>query len=352
MNLSFNNIIIYAPDIHQGDAVGNHCLGVYDAAETLGLNATLCALRSSFEKDKYNRIDVEDLLRCDWSESLLFISYSIYDEKLEELIDLGVRTICYFHNVTSPELLEKYEPITAKLCEKSYSQLTQLKSIKTVISNSKFTQDVLFKYGVESKVIPPIFPQFLDKFEINIGKKFKENSRSLIFIGRVVPHKNIEMLFYIIYLLRKSDYKYKLNIVGNISNLSYFHVLQDRIEQLNIKDSVKFYGSVSSEVLEEMISSSSAMITASRHEGFCIPLIEALSSGVPAFALKGTAADELLSEKTLFSSIDDGKDKILNLLEIDRDNITLVLDDGSQKVSDVKKQCDITKWLDIFLDIR
>ena len=100
---------IVAPDIHRFDAVGNHCLYLAEDLRNTGLDVQLYAQR--FSPPDVPVHDLESIFTQDLSDSLLLVSYSIFDPYLERLLALPCRKLCYFHGVTPPELLRAHEPV-------------------------------------------------------------------------------------------------------------------------------------------------------------------------------------------------------------------------------------------------
>ncbi|WP_117235683.1 glycosyltransferase family 4 protein [Vibrio maerlii] len=310
------DFIIYAPDIHQGDAVGNHCLGVYRLAERLGFQPKIAALRSTFDGAVYRTTPVESVLNSTNDKHIIFVSYSIYDENIERLSSQNCRKICYFHNVTTPSLLEEFDPITADLCRKSFDQFSFLAQFDLLFCNSTFSKESLGDVGKHALVIPPIFPDqlatFSEKTNTNEGPR-----DTLTYIGRLVPHKNLEDLITIISEAKKKFGKaLKLNIIGNDCNLRYSNYLKELASDLDVAKQCIFHGAISTDMMISILSTSDVYITASEHEGFCIPVLEASLMGIPSVVKGGSATEELLNCKELvFHEPEDATNKVINLLE-------------------------------------
>ena len=61
-------------------------------------------------------------------------------------------------------------------------------------------------------------------------------------------------------------------------------------------DSVAFLGSVSDAALDSEYASADAFVCMSRHEGFCVPIIEAMEAGLPVVARRAGAVSETLGQ--------------------------------------------------------
>lgn len=313
---SKREFIIYAPDIHQGDAVGNHCLGVYRLAERLGFEPIISAIRSTYDESVYRTQSVESVLDSSSEERVLFVSYSIYDENFEVLASKKCKKICYFHNVTTPNLLEEFEPITAELCRKSAEQFSLLNHFDLLICNSEFTKTSLDTVGDKAIVIPPVFSDQLNTFmrQPNVIPCDKRNA--LTYVGRVVPHKKVEDLILVVSQAKKHyGMHLKLNIIGNECNHIYSTYLRNLASQLGIEDQCTFYGSIPLDQMLSILLDTDVYVTASEHEGFCIPVLEASLMGIPSLVKGGSAAEELLNDSELvFETPEDATNRVNSLL--------------------------------------
>ena len=286
-------IFLAAPDIFPGDAVGNHCLSIIRCARRLGWPAQAYAERYSGEVRS-----IEALFNDFRTNDILIVSYSIYDPHLDRLLALKGPKLCYFHGVTPANLLVDFEPATAELCYRSISQYPQFKKFNTIIANSKSTAKTLSEYfPIESiKIIPPVFADMpiFGYNPIRIKKTTKEIR--LLVVGRVVPHKCLEDAIEILGLLRHQyEVDARLCIVGNESNNTYSKHLRQIAQSLDIEDFIEFRGMVSDDDLLGFYLGSTAFLSVSRHEGFCIPVLEAMHLGLPVFVKVGTAACEVCS---------------------------------------------------------
>ncbi|MDD1782481.1 glycosyltransferase family 4 protein [Enterovibrio sp. ZSDZ35] len=313
-------LTIYAPDIHEGDAVGNHCIGLAKLARRLGYSVKLYAKNYSYDSQNITIKSVESLIKEVGPEELIFVSYSIFDPSLEHILRLPNRKICYFHDVTPPNLLRGYDPATAILCEKALKQISILSEFDVFISNSEQSARLLESAGIKDQVniIPPVFG---DSFLFNRKvEKINENNVetvSLLSVGRVVPHKRIEDSISVLSKLSVLDKgRYRLRVVGSIPNKDYFKFLISHARKLDVLQYVTFCGMVSQVDLDNLFISSQVLISMSDHEGFCIPILEAMYLGKQIILKKGTAADEFASNVAMnVTDVKGAVDAVLLYLE-------------------------------------
>jgi glycosyltransferase involved in cell wall biosynthesis len=293
---------VCAPDIFSGDAVGNHCLGFVRMAERLGFQAELYA--KGFDAGTTGVQPLEALFATVAQEDTIFLSYSIFDPYLEQILALDCKKICYFHGVTDPQLLRTLEPRTAQLCEKALAQLPLLAGFDVVVANSQSTAESLagiLEVGAV-KVVPPIFADMPVFTREPPRKGRKRREPNLLMVGRVVPHKRIEDGIDILSLLKQREVAATLTIVGSAPNYDYQKFLINHARRLGVLEQVDFKGMLDDADLFECYESTCALLAMSRHEGFCVPVLEAMHFGKPVFVRGGTAAQEICPQDCVFDA--------------------------------------------------
>ncbi|KVD57848.1 glycosyltransferase family 4 protein [Burkholderia ubonensis] len=285
-------LMICAPDIFSGDAVGNHCLGLARAAERLEFPVEIYAQR--YDADSGVR-HIDELFERIRDDDQLLVSYSIFDPYLTRLLNLRCRKIVYFHGVTPPELLREFEPVTADLCAASIDQFADLAGFDTIVANSAFTAASLTPYvGTrELRDIPPVFadmPAFDDRTRVQAEPT---GAARILVVGRVVPHKRVEDAIEIVGALRTQGIDASLTVVGSATNAPYLEHLIRHAEACGLAYRFDVTGVISNDALFEHFHRASALVSVSAHEGFGVPVLEAMHMGVCCFARSGTAASDI-----------------------------------------------------------
>ncbi|WP_345813085.1 glycosyltransferase family 4 protein [Paraburkholderia sp. PREW-6R] len=310
-------LFIAAPDIWPGDAVGNHCMSFVRSAQRLGYEARAFAQRSAGDVSP-----IDELLSADKpggiaAEDTLLVSYSIHDPLLDQLLALPGRKLCYFHGVTSPELLREFEPVTADLCERSFEQFAQLKKFDVLIANSHVTAQTLTPYMSidDVRVLPPVsadmavFSHVPRKHEKSPDAPFE-----ILVVGRVVPHKRIEDAIEVLAQVRERGVNARLSIVGSAPNRTYLAFLVEHARALGVDAHVEFRGMLDDASLFRAFDSADALLSVSQHEGFCVPVLEAMHLGLPALVRAGTAASEVgTGAAPEFATLDAASDALCDL---------------------------------------
>jgi glycosyltransferase involved in cell wall biosynthesis len=291
-------LLICAPDIFEGDAVGNHCLGLAAMAERSGWDSRTYAQRFDTSVSKVQPI--ESLFSEVAGEDLLFVSYSIADPLLDRLLALPCRKICYFHGVTNPALLREFEPVTADLCELAMVQLPRLARFDVIVANSMHVAHDLAPYIDVStvEVIPPVF-ETLPTFGNNAIERRTPNTFKMLVLGRVVPHKRVEDAIEVLARVVDRGLDATMTIVGSTPNYDYSKFLLKCARTLGVLTRIDFTGLVDDADLLSSYDRASLLLSMSRHEGFCIPALEAMYRGIPTVVRAGHAAAEVVGDAGL-----------------------------------------------------
>jgi glycosyltransferase involved in cell wall biosynthesis len=121
---------------------------------------------------------------------------------------------------------------------------------------------------------------------------------NILFVGRIVPNKKIEDHIRLAeHYKRYVDADYRFIFVGKTDGVPrYYNTVRALIDEFRMPaDRFVFTGPVPDEDLAAYYRTASVYISLSEHEGFCVPLVEAMSADVPVLAYASTAVPDTLS---------------------------------------------------------
>ena len=118
----------------------------------------------------------------------------------------------------------------------------------------------------------------------------------LLFVGRISPNKRQDDLIRMLaYYRRCIDPEAILVLVGSHRDQPRYHArLRALAERLGLGGAVRFTGPVSLAQLAAYYRAASVFVSLSEHEGFGVPLLEAMHFGTPVVAFDGAAVAETL----------------------------------------------------------
>lgn len=121
-------------------------------------------------------------------------------------------------------------------------------------------------------------------------KKFHANHLDLIFISRIVPIKNLDL---VLKYLKNVKYNVKLSIYGPIENQSYWQKCLELKRKLASNIVVKYFGEIRPEDVPRIFQKHNYLILLSQSENFAHVIYEALQSGTPVVISENTPWIEL-----------------------------------------------------------
>jgi glycosyltransferase involved in cell wall biosynthesis len=249
-----------------------------------------------------------DLLFEPIDEKLVVLyNHSIHDSIMPMLRDLPCAKVLFFHNVTPPNFYMVFDAEYARCCGQGLEQLQEATFFARYVANSAYSARILSgalgasedRQGLtveDVRVCPPlVLPSSLQmSHSTESDFPLPEETVRLLFVGRLAPHKRIEDLFAAFreYFLIHDDSS--LMIVGQDDCGAYIQYLQHMLSKFedNVKNHIYIFRDVDDACLRKMYRHASAFVCMSEHEGFCIPLVEAMIFDLPIFAFDQPAVAE------------------------------------------------------------
>ncbi len=212
---------------------------------------------------------------------------------------LACRKILYYLDITPSRFLAPFDPATARALDDGRLQLAALRDlVDGAVALSQYSAGELLTAGFPrvSVVPPPLDGQRVaNPGDERLYRKLCDGSTNLLFVGRIAPNKKIEDLIDLMLVLQRRNpgRPLRLLLAGGFQRASsYFRLLTRRARPLGKQ--VRFLGAISQHELCACYRASHLFVSMSEHEGFGIPLVEAMSAGVPVVAYDAGAVREAL----------------------------------------------------------
>ena len=128
-----------------------------------------------------------------------------------------------------------------------------------------------------------------------VRRLYGDGRTNMLFVGRIIPNKRIDDLIRAFAVFQRYvDPRSRLLLVGDYrGHERYYDRLQEMVRGFDL-DEVVFTGHVDDDDLTAYYSVADLFLCLSEHEGYCVPLIEAMSFGVPVIAYDAGAVPETL----------------------------------------------------------
>jgi len=291
------------PTLADNDGVGNDVLGMYRFFRQRGIS--VCIYSDHCHSAIVKASPVSDLLSESKAErSLLIYHFSIGWEKGISLFSAfrGPKLIKY-HNVTPPEFFLDISDDYARVCREGREELAKLARTNAdlFLGDSEYNVKELVSKGANSDrvaTLPPFHQvdELLSQLpDTSMMETLSDGRRNLLMVGRFAPNKgHLDLVDAFAEYVYSFDSDARLFIVGrrDLKLSKYVHAVEQQVTQFGLGNHVEFLDGVDVPTLKALYMGSNAFVLCSHHEGFCVPLIEAMALGLPIVAYGTTAVSE------------------------------------------------------------
>lgn len=277
-------VVVICPWFYQGDAVGAAARDTYlalAASPHLDVSA-LWAVNDYPDVGGAQCSGFADLIQHEayLAADVLIYSFAVYHPFFNALL-LGnghASQIVRFHNVTPRALMPAKQWPTI---ERSFVQIQAFGWADAIWADSRENLEELVRQGIDVRKI------FVDPLGVNFPVRTRLSDKprrtiNLLYVGRFFESKGITDLISAARILRDTgSVPFHLSLAGNLrfSDALYVDEVRSLIRAHGLEDEVEILGTVSPEDLAEAYSKAHIFVTGSRHEGFCVPVIEGLAAG-------------------------------------------------------------------------
>jgi len=287
----------FHPTLAPGDAMSDHVFALRKRLREWGHTSEAYAvdLKPGLESEGRS---YRELFRVVKPGDTLVLHFSMGHEVFDQLAKLPARKVLVFHNITPPEFFVGINPHAAAHARLGLRQLATLApSIDVAIGVSEFNRRQLEAAGYANTAAVPILIDWT-RFDIEPDPEIRAlvagRHTKLLFVGRISPNKRQdELIRMLAYYRRCIDPEALLMLVGaHRDQPQYYARLRALAETLGLGSAVRFAGPVPLSQLVAYYKTASAFVSLSEHEGFGVPLLEAMHHGTPVVALDAAAVGE------------------------------------------------------------
>jgi glycosyltransferase involved in cell wall biosynthesis len=302
---------LLTPLLADNDATSNHTRLFRRLLEAKGIRTRIVV-----EK----RIGSDDVVILDnWTPDadVTILQHYIGSTTAQRVIQEQIQVVLNYHNITPAPFFAPWEPQTANDIRLGRQQLRELAPLThRAITDSHYNVQELSDLGFEDIVVSPV----LWRLEVNQQRDAElrsvpERGGTILFVGRIAPNKCHHDLLSALAMLTRTRSKARLVFVGDSASSAYMNSIKMLAKQLGVHDRVLFAGRVSAEELLRCYRQANVFVSASEHEGFGVPLAEAMANGLPVVAYCAAAVAETVGGAGL---VLDDKRPLTLALAIDR----------------------------------
>ncbi len=278
------------PTITPRDAVGNHTFRLREILRSMGYSSDIFAMfrHGEVAGDTY----LADQLPSD-AHAVIY-QFSIGSPLAERWARHPGRRLVNYHNITPVELVGRWDGLLDAEVRLGRQQMADYATrCHHAICDSEFNQSELDELGyVSTETIPVLFDVAASPPDKAITGSIKRSKRGLqvLFVGRIAPNKAHHDLVAAVKVVRDVyGNDAHLHIVGTDGPPGYRRLVDEIVQTAEMSQHVTFHGSVSQSALVAFYQATDVFLCLSDHEGFCVPVIEAMHHGLPVVAYDCTA---------------------------------------------------------------
>ena len=289
----------WVPAAHRGDAIGDSARRVRDMLRAAGHDSELYALTI----DDDLREDVRPFADSGARRGHITIfHFALPSPMTEAFASLpGIRVLQY-HNITPAPFFAPYDAQLFRLAALGRQELrTLVGRVDLALGDSEFNRQELEELGFASTGVMPIAVN-MERLTAAprrpaLEKILGDGLINFLFVGRIVPNKRIEDHIRLAEMYKRYiDSYYRFIFVGRYDGLPrYYSMVRALIVQYRmLPERFIFTGGVPDDDLAAYYRWADAYVSLSEHEGFCVPLVEAMATDVPILAYAAGAVPETL----------------------------------------------------------
>lgn len=337
----------FVPSLGYRDAVGTHALVTQEVLKRHGIGGRVWVEEVHPKVARRTRIytDFPRTLTSRSGRNVLLYQASTGSRGMADFFaERPERKLLYYHNITPAELFEPFDPGGAMSLSRGREELKRLvPGTSLAMANSAYSAEELRRLGApEVRVVPPYLPPGLDSTPHADHQAWLRRTKAgvdVLFVGRIVPNKGHLHLLRAFAALREAvDPGARLFVVGRQGPDAYMREIARLRERVGA-GGVVFTGSVDDGRLAAHYREADVFCCLSLHEGFGLPLVEAMRAGLPVVAYDAGAVGETLGGAgVLLRSLDPPfVAEVIYRVATDVSLRTEVLQRQSERVADLER---------------
>jgi glycosyltransferase involved in cell wall biosynthesis len=289
----------WVPAAHRNDAVGDNACRQRDSFRAMGHQSDVFAIAI----DDDCRSDFRSFADADAAcGDVTVYHYALASPMTRAFTALRGRRVLLYHNITPARFFAPFDTDLFGLAARSRHDLASLAGhVDLALGDSDYNRQELEQLGFRETGVLPIAVN-VDRI-VNaprtpaLERLLDDEFTNFLFVGRIVPNKKIEDIIRLAeHYKRYVDAYYRFIFVGRYDGVPrYYDMLRALVAEFGwLQDRFLFAGQVPDAELAAYYRAASVYISMSEHEGFCVPLVEAMAADVPVLAYSCPGVSETL----------------------------------------------------------
>ncbi len=296
----------FVPALLPRDATGFHTLALRDTLRAAGWDSDIY-VEAAHDELRSEATYFERYPERAQPDDILLYQLSTASPVADFLLGRPEPLVLDYHNITPASFYDGWEDEISEKVTLARHQMAALAPRAVLgIADSSFNAEELRHFGSrETAVIPILIPEggsggasaAEDELLQGSHRRGHGPGTVLLFVGRLSPNKAQHHLVETLYLYRRwYDPDARLHLVGPAVTEPYVEAVFALADELGLTGAVRHGEHLSEEELAAWYADADVFVCLSEHEGFCIPLLEAMRSDLPIVAFAAGAVPETLGE--------------------------------------------------------
>lgn len=312
------------PSFGKYDAIGNEVQLIGVLLEEAGIPSDIYVESKSLPRNTKSIFSLEKQAES----HIVLYHFSTGSDMPYFLLSPNYKVVSRYHNITPCDYFHKIaEPGPYEACMKGRLQIPLIHSFSDMIcAASRFNAADFAKH--QATEVLPVLRHYDRLAGLSIPLEKSSERPKILFVGRLTRHKNVHLLFFYLSCLKKY---YGLNpqliLVGS-NDLQFASVELPRVaEKLGLvvswntkrhseKPDIMHYTALNDQELSGIYRQCDLFLCLSEHEGFCVPLVEAMFFDIPILANTAAAIPETLGESGMMIDVKKRKETLDTIAQV------------------------------------
>jgi L-malate glycosyltransferase len=291
----------FVPVLHRGDAVGRHTLRLREATRARGFPSEIFV--DTVDDDTADEtVPVLAYPEKAQPGDVLVYQFATASAMAPWLAGRSETLVVNYHNVTPPELMAPWDNHLALGQLRAQGDVRLLAPRTALaVADSRYNEGHLTASGfIRTAVVSPsaaLSSAGTTSQDAGAlpGRGTPRRGARWLAVGRVSPNKGLESTIAALAVVRAhGDPDATLRLIGKPATDSYVAALQRYVAELGLGAAVQFAGHAGDATVAAAYAGADVLVVTSEHEGFCVPVVEAMAAGLPVVAFDQGAVPEVL----------------------------------------------------------
>jgi L-malate glycosyltransferase len=296
----------FLPTFAGRDAIGMHCSRLQRILRHAGYESEIYAA-NAHDDVRHLVHDSRDFRVPAGQQDSTWALYhfSVGSPLVEHLETMGIPVGIDYHNITEARYFLRWEPVAASIMYEGRRQLASIaKRTQFALADSSFNEAELLGLGYAPTAVAPILIDFHDYDDEPDAAMLqrREQRRAAggvdwLCVGRIAPNKCQHDVIAAFAIYRALfDREARLTLVGGQSSIRYSRQLDRLCHEIGVADAVTITDVITHRELLACYRTSDVFVLLSEHEGFSVPVLEAMYFDVPVVAYACCAVPETVGD--------------------------------------------------------